>query len=556
MSKIKINWSTFWFLMFIVTTYITYAVNSTHFDLTKAADYEYYRDYLYYFFGENETTNKEQGLIYFFIVSYILKVSEMDFGFYGVSLFFSNGILITNYLLYLLGLAGLYKLLRLQNINFSNIFFTFVLINFFPPTIYMILNMKPEILAFSTLPWSLFLIFKFIETSDIKFIYLSLFPNLVLLTSKGTIIASVGLIYAYILLKNYKTFNSKQFYKFISLSIFLISIIFYENYIANSKFILDHENLNPLYQNTASFSFLWNINFDNLLFNPFSNFHANSFLGIILLDTFGDYFSYHAFHDNSLYSFSRKKLPGVWYISYWTQFISIFLTLIFYYSIFKFIKAKKYNTLFYILPIFGLFPLILQAYGIPSLNFNSSTADAFKSHYYSYLLVISFAFVVVAWIQKYKMAKPIMFLLIIFTYVNLYGFIKNDVGTYKEALSVRNNYSFTCALNQDLSFGFLNSNCNNSEVKICEDSPHLSKLNYVKNSTNSNLEYEPYTKKQELSNGKLIVVPVVFEECMNFVNSGYSYKSFINNSIVFPKINIAMYLLSIFSMIYIFFKVE
>ena len=118
MSKIKTNWSTFWFLIFIVSTYTNIRSKQYAFDLTKAADYEYYRDYIYYFFGENEITNKEQGLIYFFIVSFILKVSEIDFGFYGVSLFLSNGILIANYFLYLIGLAGLYKLLRLQNINF------------------------------------------------------------------------------------------------------------------------------------------------------------------------------------------------------------------------------------------------------------------------------------------------------------------------------------------------------------------------------------------------------------------------------------------------------
>ena len=123
---------------------------------------------------------------------------------------------------------------------------------------------------------------------------MSLFPNLVLLTSKGTIIASVGLIYVYLYLKNFKTFNNRKFYKFLTLSIFFISIISYENYIANSKFILNHENLNAIYQNTASLSFLWNINFDNLFFNPFSHFHSNSFLGIILLDTF--MITFHTMH--------------------------------------------------------------------------------------------------------------------------------------------------------------------------------------------------------------------------------------------------------------------
>ena len=68
--------------------------------------------------------------------------------------------------------------------------------------------------------------------------------------------------------------------------------------------------------------------------------------------------------------------------------------------------------------------------------------------------------------------------------------------------------------------------------------------------------YEMYSQKQKLSNGNMIVNPVTFEECIKFINSGYTYKSFVNNSLVFPKINIAMYLLSILSMIYVFFKVE
>ena len=122
MLKTKINWSITWSLVFLISTYITYVINSTHFDLTKAADFEYYRDYLSYFFGEIGKTNREQGLIYFFLVSFILKISEMEYGFYSMFLNISNGILLTNYLLYLIGLAGLFKLLKLQNIKTSNIF--------------------------------------------------------------------------------------------------------------------------------------------------------------------------------------------------------------------------------------------------------------------------------------------------------------------------------------------------------------------------------------------------------------------------------------------------
>ena len=204
-------------------------------------------------------------------------------------------------------------------------------------------------------------------------------------------------------------------------------------------------------------------------------------------------------------------MPGVWHISYWTQFISICLTLTFYYSVFKFVKVKKYRTVF--IANFGLLPLILQAYGIPSQTL-IHLLRILLNHYYSYLLVISFAFIVITWIQN-KIVKPILFLLVIFTYVNLYGFVKIDINTYKEALSVRNNYSYTCRLNQDISFNFLNSNCKNSEVKICQDSPHLGRLNYVENITNANLMYEMYSQKQKLSNGNMIVNLLLLKSVSN-----------------------------------------
>ena len=43
-----------------------------------------------------------------------------------------------------------------------------------------------------------------------------------------------------------------------------------------------------------------------------------------------------------------------------------------------------------IFPCFGIFILILNALGIPSKNFDPTTGDLFKVHYYSFLLAISF----------------------------------------------------------------------------------------------------------------------------------------------------------------------
>ena len=80
-------------------------------------------------------------------------------------------------------------------------------------------------------------------------------------------------------------------------------LLSFENYKVNGFSIFDHvsSSIDGSYENVANLSILYNINFTYLITQPFSNFHADSLIGIILLDTFGDYFNFWAFNDESLF---------------------------------------------------------------------------------------------------------------------------------------------------------------------------------------------------------------------------------------------------------------
>ena len=98
-----------WLLIFIVSTIVTFIYNNLHYNLSRAPDFQYYVDYISYFYGNMESTTREQGLIYFFLVSLVIKLTKFDFGATGYELILSNGVLVTNYLLYLIGLMGLFQ---------------------------------------------------------------------------------------------------------------------------------------------------------------------------------------------------------------------------------------------------------------------------------------------------------------------------------------------------------------------------------------------------------------------------------------------------------------
>ncbi len=75
----------------------------------------------------------------------------------------------------------------------------------------------------------------------------------------------------------------------------------------NSVSLLSHQELDQ-YLFKAQISFLYNINFVELFTNPFRSQHANSLIGITLIDLFGDYFNRYWDHSRSLFLANRREL--------------------------------------------------------------------------------------------------------------------------------------------------------------------------------------------------------------------------------------------------------
>ena len=522
-------------IFFISNVYLFSFVNLS-FLSTASPDFQYYRDYFEYFFNDFETTNREQGLLYYFIVSLFIKLGSINSSFNLENELISNSIQFANISIYLFGLCGLYLLLNHHGFSTQSIIVTFTALGFFPQTINMIITMKPEVLAFALLSWLFFFLENYITSNEIIHLLLSTIPLIFLITSKGTIIGMTLLLGILFLIFNWQKIVFKDLLLLFGVSLLFSLPIFYENYLANSIFVLNHVpgetglNMNQV----ADISFLYNVNIQELYMSPFKNFHANSLFGIVSLDTFGDYFRWYAYNDESAFKYIKYDLKGIWYISYWRETFSIILTVTLYFIILYFMRTFNSLKIYLLLPFIGLFVLLLQAYGFPSRNFNKQTAELFKTHYYSFFLIITISFVLVLIFKNYKYFGISFVILIMFNSFYLYGIPLNTANNYYEYLNEKNQFSLFCGLNQKLYASIQNNNCHNN---VCDISSPLSKFreknvsDYTKNVQISN-EYILINSKNQ------IVTVTDVKECNNYLNMGYKINSIFLNDLRLPKINI------------------
>lgn len=513
---------------------------------TISPDYQYYKDYFDYFFNVSQTTNREQGLLYFYIVSFFIKTGpNHHFSGFEDELI-SNAIQISNITIYLFGLLGLYFLLRTFNFSSNLILSTFAVINFLPPTINMILTMKPEVLAFTLLTWFLYFIEVFKKTNEFKFLYFSCFPLVLLATSKGTILGMVALIGLIIFLTDFKFFKDVRF-ALVVLFFLLISIpIIYENYIANLNFVFNHTpgDTNLDMNQTAEISFLYNINFRELYVSPFKNFHADSLMGIIGLDTFGDYFKWYAYNDESAFKYIKVNFDRIWIISYWRELFSLILSFLFYFLFLYFTFSSKKFKIYSSLPFYGLVILIVQSFGFPSKNFNKDTAELFKTHYLSFLLIISISFVLVLVFQNsYKIGLIVSFLIVSNT-LFLYGTVFNNANNYDEYLNLKNPYTFMCSINQNLYKTIINKECFSDQTNNCELKNPI--INFRLSNTN---DYQPnlllFKNYQLVDEDRFVVFVDNLEECNKYLRNDFELLSKYNKDLKNPLVNLLYFLILI-----------
>ena len=539
--------------LFILTTILTFVVNNIHYLSTESPDYSHLKIYLNYFFSETDVTNRDLGLLYFNIVSFSLNLLKGNINYLNEHHIISNAIQVTNYFLYLFGLIGLYKLLRFKEYNSENILFGFAVLNFFPQTINLLLTMKPEILAFSLFTWVMYLLEKFLDGKDVKYIYFTILPLAIILNTKGSIFFFSILILGFILLTNYKFFLKKELAIPLVAFLFLFLLLSFENYKVNGFSIFDHvsSSLDGSYKNVANLSILYNINFSYLITQPFSNFHADSLIGIILLDTFGDYFNFWAFNDESLFYINPIKIQQIWFITHFKQFFSIILTTAFYFLLFFNIKKDKKNNIYFLAPIFALVLLVINAFGIPIKNFNPASADTFKTHYYSYLLIFSFIFIFLNLVKKNEKFKYISLILIFSSSFYLYGFPKEMNSSYYEYLNLKNSVSVTCKLNSKIIRSLDDSYCENVKLQTCFFNRIVNNSDALQNKRLITEDYDYFVPVDLVDVNQNIKTARNSKECTDYLDSGYKAKKPLQGKLIINKLNIIYYLVSLLSLIFI-----
>lgn len=474
MSKIKISVPIFFFL---VTLHFSNQLIYLFFDITQSPDFTVYSSYFDYFFNNENSVQREQGLAYYFINSSFLKFYNTYFEFNEINYLLNKSIYSSNSLIYSFGLLGYFNLLKYLRFSTKNIFITLSFLNFFPITFMLRMTLKPEILAFALIPWILLLFERYFDSKKIINLFLSI-PFLgILLTSKGSILG-ISLIFLTIhFIKNFKFSKNRQFYYLIITLLIFFSITTYENQKSGASNIFNissgvGENVAQdaeKYNNKASPSIIYKLNLFNLFTSPIDNVHKDSFIAITLLDSFGDYFKLYWNNNDSLFYKNRSELINVEitneikkpelgsnklltiYVQkdtdiYLRETISLLLGASFFiFLIINIFSNSKYK-LFLISPLIGAFLILIHVItGFPKNNFDPTRGDSLKPFYFSFLLCLSFIFLILNYIRKNKITKYLLVPYIVIVLI-LFGFPKN-LDYQNNLLLEKNKYSSSCMLN-------------------------------------------------------------------------------------------------------------
>ncbi|MDC3103754.1 hypothetical protein OA408_03215 [Acidimicrobiaceae bacterium] len=449
--------------LLILFIYVTFVVTNVYFNALAGADnYKYFQNILF-IYGEASTTFDNQGLLYYFLVSFLLNLRTSSFNynkdintiFKSDAILLSETILITNLLIFIYGLFGFYFFMKKLNISRNKCLSILILITCFPSIYYLRLNMKPEILAFALLPWIFYLFEKFKESKkNIDLINIAVILS-ILITSKGSIAAMVlaCLFLKYIL--NYKSFSSKHILIGLGSLVITISLQLIENNNLGIGNLLDR-NPESNYDYKASSNVIYNIDFERLFKDPKKNYHKDSLIAITLIDLTGDYFELNWKEDSVLFSKNIKPLfvsrdrelnnenlklfnldlelknivysgPGPNYTKYYLRYVNVLASIIFLFLIVRtFFKGDKNNKAYLLFPFIGIFVLLANTIlGFPQNNFDPTVGDTYKVFYYSFL--IPFSIIIVLNNVNLKKIRNIVliFLFILFTFIN-FGFPKSN----------------------------------------------------------------------------------------------------------------------------------
>ena len=222
----------------------------------------------------------------------------------------------------------------------------------------------------------------------------------------------------------------------------------------------------------------------------------------------------------------------------------LFLGIITYFFIFKFILKIKDVRLYLSLPFFSYLVFLFNIF-IRREYFETSRAELFKSHYYSYLFVITFAFLLVCVLKNKSFHKYIFLTFLVLTSFFMHGFFKTTYTNTLDYLSVKNNVSQFCDTNK-LIFNIESSNeCDDYFTNLCEPDILLFDLRYLLNSN----EIVHTNYPLELTNEAGYIVKVNnLSDCLDYAKKGFRFNSIYVNKVRVPWVNLVYLIFSIFSL--------
>lgn len=538
------NKNFFSILFFFCSFLVSYFILTTHYDVSDGLDWDKYSNYLRMYLINEIEIEVGQGSIYFYFISFCINLLGKFVGPYNLTEVVNQGVQFGNSLIYLTGCLGLFKLLTQVGINSRLVINCLTILNFFPPSLYLRLTLKPEIFAFCLLPWIIYEINKLtFKTNRVNSLNSAILLATIF-TTKGSIIGMTILAIAIIFYKEF--LNIFKNYFFLSALIFLTILFNYENFIITGKHIFQNQVIDSFLY-TPNFSFFYNVDILKLITDPYKNIHASSLISITLLDTFNDYFDFFWNNDESFFVQNVIKFSSNYFIqNYIRQYLGIILSFFLYlYLIIEILRKNQFRNYYY-LPFIGITILTINSLGFPSKNFDPLTADTFKVHYYAFLLSVTFVIVL---IDLYSKFNKFVFLLIPL-FIFFIGFPKNYDSLLKEQILTRFNLSEICITEGS------SSGCRNILNITCLSDPIVFNIDFEDNIRfrESKLNYYLPIKLIKEEN---IVFSRTRGECISYFKNGYRFENqftFFQNYEKVPWLNLFFLIAMPLYKIYEYFK--
>lgn len=447
---------------------------------SESPDFMRYFTFLEFNYGVVSQPQSEQGFIFYDLHSYYFYIRNFNFTSETFLIHVSKSIQEMNFILFIIGSTGVYRLLKIFNYNKIQILTSLILINFLPISVAQRMVFKPEIFAFALMPWLFVALEKFIITKKIKFIFVSIPLFVSLVSQKGSIFAMLSLfifIFYFSRIFIYLSKNStKHFFLILILIFSTLLLVVSENNSLNNRSFFDLESgsqTEEKYNNTGSLSLFYKFNPEKMFFYPYKHLHNQSAIHITLLDSFGDYFDLYWENDSSnfyklrheLFVFEKSnylKLPEVnlekkeiiifvqdenpnYFLRKTTSVILALVFFLFFLTFFQ--RTDKNKKKFFIMPYVGYFILLIHVIsGFPEKNFDPNIGDTLKPFYYSFFIVIAFSFTI-SELVKNKFKSLFLLFLLIPSFLYIFGFPRQLEYITTSDVKEINIYSEFCNIN-------------------------------------------------------------------------------------------------------------